>query len=172
MDDTRYDSDTQGLLNDMSGVLDAAYHRIGMEAPRHNGRPVMAMIRSDVPAATDDDFQVWMEAWRSFLTILFHEGPHPERVMRRLYAFVWAVDREKLANMSQTDLALLFKETRAAVSLRVNLLFSGYLKAQGFRATRVPGQKTEGACKTFARKAAGNHNRKSGRKKGDTPKKP
>jgi hypothetical protein len=82
-------------------------------------------------------------------------------------ALTWCVSRENLANMTQTDLALLTHETRAAWCHRVKLIYSDYLKSRGFRGTRVPGQKSEGATKTYARKARGNNSRKSGRKKGE-----
>lgn len=154
------------LCDHIDSVLDAAYQRLGMEAPRHNGRPMLPMIRSEMPV-DDEEAIIWLEAWRAFLNILFDAGPHPERVIKRLYALVWAVDREKVANMSQTGMALLFKETRAATNARIVALYTDFLKKKGFRGTKVPGQKSETACQTFSQKAKGNTSRKSGKKKGD-----
>lgn len=151
----------------MDELLDSAYHRMGVESPRHNGRPVVVMVREEVQRAGEDDALVYVEAWRAFLEILFATGPRPDRVMKRLFALVWAVNRERLANMSQTDLALMMKETRAATQLRIRLLYTDFLKSRGFRGTRVPGQKSETASRISAAKAKGNTNRKSGRKKGD-----
>jgi len=152
----------------IDGVLDAAYQRLGMPAPpTRNGRPVRAMMLEELPPRDDEEFIIWLEAWRAMMKILFHEGAHPERVIKRLFAFTWAVDREQLANMTQTDLALMFQETRAAVSHRINLLFSDYLKANKFKCTRVSGQKSETARTISAAKAKNNKNRKAGRKKGD-----
>lgn len=154
------------LSEHIDGVLDAAYHRIGMQPPKHNGRPMLAMLKSEMPTEEDEAW-VWIEAWRAFLNILFDAGPHPERVMKRLYALVWAVDREKVVNLSQTGLALLFKETRAASSARIGLLYTEFLKSKGYRGTKVPGQKSESACQNFALRAQGNTSRRKGKKKGD-----
>jgi hypothetical protein len=115
----------------------------------------------------NEEFQTWLEAWRAFMAVIWQEGPSPEKGLKRLIALTWCVAREYLANMTQTDLALLTHETRAAWCHRVKLVYTDYLKARGFRGTRVPGQKREGATKTYAAKARGNQSRKSGRKKGD-----
>lgn len=155
------------ICEHIDGVLDAAYHRMGMEAPRHNGRPMMAMIRSEMPT-DEDEALIWLEAWRAFINILFDAGPHPDRVTKRLYALVWAVNREKVADLSQTGVALLFKETRAATNARIAAVYTDFLKKRGYRGTKVPGQKSETACQTFSQKAKGNTSRRSGKKKGDT----
>ena len=153
------------LQQHMDGCLDAAYHRLGMMAPRHNGRPMLAQLRAELPPPGDDEVLIWLEAWRSFLNILFDAGPSPERVLKRLYALVWAVDRERLANMSQTDLAELFRETRAAQQARIKMVYSEFLRRRGYRGTKVPGQKTEGACVKFALGAKGNTNRRCGKRR-------
>lgn len=162
------DPELQGLAADMEQVLNAAYCRAGIELPKRNGRPMAVQMREEMPARTDEEFIVWLEAWAGFLDILFEQGPHPERVMRRLYALVWAVAPERIATMKQTELALLFKETRAAVSQRVRLIFSSYLAANGFKATRVPGQKRASAVEKYRTAQKGNSNRRAGRKKGDS----
>lgn len=154
-------------IDHIDDVLDAAYHRMGVQAPRHNGRPVLVMVRDALPPPNDEELIIWLEAWGAFLTILFAEGASPLKVLKRLFAFVWAVRRELLVNMTQTELGLLMGETRAAVSHRVNVVYSDYLKRMGFRGTRLPGQKSETSRETFARKAAGNTSRASGRKAGE-----
>ena len=155
------------LEHHMDGCLDAAYHRLGMMAPRHNGRPMMAHIRAELPPAEDDEVLIWLEAWRAFLRLLFEAGPRPDRVLKRLYALTWAVDREKLAHMSQTELAELLGETRAAMQQRIKLVYNDQLSRMGFRGTRVPGQNTETTCRKLERAQKGNTNRRNGRRKGD-----
>lgn len=152
----------------IEAVLDAAYHRMGCVTPRRNGRAITQMVTEAKEGMDDDELWVWLEAWRGMMSILWQEGPSPERALKRLMAFTWAVSRESLANMSMTDLALLTHETRAAWSHRVKVVYSDYLKSRGYRGTRVPGQKSEGSTKVYARVAAGNTSRRSGRKKGDT----
>ena len=164
----RRESDVMLELEEhMEAVLDTSYSRMGCVAPRRNGRPVVQMVDAVEREVGGEEFQIWLEAFRGFMAILWQEGPSPEKALKRLIALTWCVSRENLANMTQTDLALLTHETRAAWCHRVKVVYTDYLKARGFRGTRVPGQKSETATKTYARKAAGNRSRKSGRKKGD-----
>lgn len=155
------------LEEHIESVLDASYRRMGCVAPRRNGRPVVQMVDAFEREVGSEEFQIWLEAFRGFMAVLWQEGPSPEKALKRLIALTWCVSRENLANMTQTDLALLTHETRAAWCHRVKLVYTDYLKARGFRGTRVPGQKSEGSTKIYARVATGNKSRKSGRKKGD-----
>lgn len=147
--------------------LHAAYLAMGCVAPTRNGKPVPEMVAHVEREVDDEEFVIWMEAWRGFLSILWQEGPSPEKALKRLIAMTWSVARENLANMSQTELALLTHETRAAWCHRIKVVYSDYLKSRGFRGTRVPGQKSESSTKIYAQTATGNVSRRSGRKKGD-----
>lgn len=147
-------------------VLDEAYRRMGCVAPRRNGRPVIQMVDA-VREETGDEMIIWLEAWRAFLAILWAEGPSPLKALKRLMALTWCVSRENLANMTQAQVGELMGETRAAVSARVRVVYVEFLKAHGFRGTRVPGMKSDAATKAYAKRAEKNVNRKSGRKKGD-----
>ena len=166
-EEQRFDPEIQELIEHMDGSLDAAYHRLGMEAPKHNGRPMVMQMQQMLPPPGDEEQVIWLEAFRAFLDFLFTQGPRPDRVLRRLFAITWAVNPELLVGMSQTQVAELMKETRAAFQLRVKVVYSDYLRSKGYRGTSVPGQKSETARQTFAARAKGNKNRLKGRKKGD-----
>lgn len=160
------------LSDHIDEVLDVSYRRMGCVAPTRNGRPVVQMIDSYEREIDDEDFEIWLEAWRGFMSILWQEGPSPEKALKRLIALTWCVSRENLADMSQTELGLLTHETRAAWCHRIKVVYTDYLKSRGFRGTRVPGQKREGSTNIYARKATGNKSRRSGRKKGDAARPP
>jgi len=163
------DAEVAALDGHIHAVLDAAYHRMGCAAPLHNGRPVVQMVHDAVEQLPEEELEIWMEAWRGFLAVLWAEGPSPEKALKRLVSLTWAVSREHLANMSQTDLGLLTHETKAAWCHRIKLVYSDYLRSRGFRGSRVPGQKSETATQIYARAARNNTSRKRGRKKGDEP---
>lgn len=118
------------------------------------------VARESVGRETDDESVVRVETLQRLLGFLFEEGPHPGRTMRRLYAVAWALRRDLLMSMTQTELAQMFAETRAAQSWRIKRIFSGTVERSGCRGRRVPGQRGEDACAAYAARARGNHNRK------------
>lgn len=162
------DPEIQEILDEVTRVIDSAYHRMGVTAPTHNGKPVVQMVGSSIRGMNSDELEIWMGAWGAFLAIIFAEGPSPERICKRLHAFTWCVAREHLANMNQTQLGMMWKETRAAVQHRIEALYTNYLKKMGYRGTHVPGMKSETARKTLSEKAKGNTNRAHGKRQGDT----
>jgi len=92
------------------------------------------------------------------LDYIFQEGPHPGKVIRRLYALAQTFKPALVLDMSREDLAILLGETRAANSKRLQML-----EAYG----RAAGNKGEDH-RAAAKKAARNNN---SRKKG-TPRPP
>jgi len=160
------------LEQEIEGVLDTAYRRMGCEPPRRNGKPMLQMVHDEIREMDGDELVIWMEAWRSMFALFFDGGPHPAQVLKNIYALAWCVAREHVANMTQTQLGELFGETRAAWCERIKIVYVDFLKKRGFRGTRVPGQKTEGATKVYAGVQKDNKNRASGRRKGEAPKPP
>lgn len=114
-----------------------------------------------------DDFSRTYAAWFGrLLAFFFAEGPHPGVVLRRLYMVARRYGPDLIWGMNGTDLGMMFGESRAAQSYRINLLFDG-LKAAGVRGNRGAGCKREEARETYAECATGNHNRRrsAGKKK-------
>jgi len=102
------------------------------------------------------------EAFSRLLGYIFADGPHPGVTMRRLYALAYAKDKSLIRNMSMTDLAQMFGETKAAQSWRINRMYTDYLKSTGMRGCKIPGQKSESARETYSDLQQGNKNRTKG----------
>jgi hypothetical protein len=70
-----------------------------------------------------------------------------------------AEDRDLLAWVTQTEFAIGFQETRAAMCARRKRKVKRTLLLNGYSATTAPGGKSEAAIATYAEAARGNHNR-------------
>lgn len=92
---------------------------------------------------------------RALLRFIFSDGPHPRSAARRLYFIAHTFAPEHIVNMTEADLAELFGEGKANVSAAINRLF-GDIKAN------IPGHKSRGARRTYARIRKGNRNRAGG----------
>jgi len=108
--------------------------------------------------------ELLQEFFQRFLDFVFEEGPHPGWVMRRVYALARRYRPELILHMNGTDLGLLFGETRAAQSHRMQLLFDR-LRQAGVRGGRGGGCKSQGSREVYASAARGNHNRAKGKKR-------
>jgi hypothetical protein len=148
----------------VSDVLAAAYRRLrsGHEAiDTHT--PLDALMREEegMPA---DERVVRAEAFRAILADFFADGPHPAKVMRRVFALTKAYAPELILNMTCQDLGNMFGETRAAVSWRINQLHNKRVKAAGANGTHVRFQKSETTRAKYRLAAKGNKNRAKGAK--------
>ncbi len=85
-------------------------------------------------------------------------------MLRRLYMLARRYRPELILHMNGTDLGMLFGETRANQSYRMQLIFDR-LKAAGVRGNRGGGCKTESSRGSYAEAAEGNHNRAGGKRK-------
>ncbi|PAW76800.1 MAG: hypothetical protein B9S32_13765 [Verrucomicrobia bacterium Tous-C9LFEB] len=126
-----------------------------------NHTPLDALIAKEESMGLDWDVRA--EGINRLLDYFFVDGVHPGRVIRRVYAIAWALKRGGVERMSQTDIAALLGETRAAQSKRIRMIFNGHLAKSGFRACQAPGQKSASAVKTYSARQKGNHNRKGGK---------
>jgi hypothetical protein len=105
-----------------------------------------------------------MAFFTKFFDFLYEDGPHPGWVLRRLYVLARRYRPELILEMNGTDLGLMFGETRASQSYRMQQIFDR-LKLSGVRGFRGGGCKTESAREAYAESAEGNHNRAGKRKK-------
>ncbi len=112
----------------------------------------------------EDGERLRQEFFQRFFDFLFEDGPHPGWVLRRLYVLARRYRPDLVLRMNGTDLGLLFGETRAAQSYRMQLIFDR-LRGAGARGFRGGGCKSEGSREAYAASAAGNHNRAKGKKK-------
>ncbi len=107
---------------------------------------------------SEDEMALLVEFFRRVFDFIFEEGAHPGWVLRRVYALARRYRPDLILHMNGTDLGLLFGETRAAQSYRMQLIFDR-LRMSGVRGFRGGGCKSEESRATYAASAAGNHNR-------------
>lgn len=144
-------------------VLGVVYRREGMVEFPDNRTPLSDLLQREDGELSKDVFTqdpaVMQEAFSRLLNYFFADGPHPGCVLRRVFAVAWALRPSLITHMRQTDIALMFGETKAAMSWRINQIFTGYLKAAGMRGTRVPGQKSQASISNYSAAQMGNQNR-------------
>ena len=95
---------------------------------------------------------------------LLAEGNHPLAIMKRLYAAGAAMNIEAFASLTMEERALMFGETKAAVSFRMKKL-SGMIERAGMKGSRLPGQKSKDSTANYSAAQIGNQNRRSKRLK-------
>lgn len=100
---------------------------------------------------------------RRVLLFFYADGMHPGAVLRRVYALAKAIDPELIGDMTCDDLALMFGETKAAQSWRIQRIFSGYQRAAGVNGFKASFQKSESARAAYSRAQRGNNNRSAGK---------
>ena len=115
----------------------------------------------DVERNDDAKFQLFAEWMRLWFDFVFEDGPHPGWALRRVYALARRYRPHVIMHMNGTDLALIFGESRAAQSWRMQQLFDR-LKACGVAGNRGSGFKMESTRVGYAKAAKGNHNRRGG----------
>lgn len=103
------------------------------------------VLQAIVRAAWQD---LGSRAWESSLCAAFQN-----------FAVLAGEDRDLLAFVTQTEFAVAFRQTRAAVCARRVRKVRSMLERAGFRGTTGPGGKSLTARRHFAEAAQGNHNR-------------
>ena len=136
------------MLREELAKFDDGIHELAAEAPDR--------------ADTAWLFRMW---WSRLWQFFYADGPHPGVVIRRVFMLARRYAPELILHMNGTDLGIMWGDTRAAQSHRINVMFDG-LRSAGVRGNRGGGCKREGTRKTFAKSATGNQNRKkTGRNK-------
>lgn len=147
----------------MLGVLGKLDRKIGDSYLACEGAPNESealSMESGSEAAGDSVTQfIRVQAMRAMFRYCLVEGPDIAKVMKRFYGLGRAYYPELLWNMSDEDLAVMFGETRAAVSARRNRIVTKKLADAGFKGTRVRCQKSEGSIEKYADAQIGNRNR-------------
>ena len=99
---------------------------------------------------------------RTLVNYFFKDGPHPWKVMRRVYFLAHSFFPDLVLNMSEEDLSEIFGETRANCNHSLNLMFAN-LKVN------IPGHKSPAARRTYAQIRKNNRNRAGGSVQIQTP---
>jgi len=101
---------------------------------------------------------------KALFRYILAEGNHPLKIMKRLYAAGAGFREEAFSRLTMEERALMFGETKAAVSWRMKAL-SGLIDLAGMRGTKLPGQKSAAATANYSACQAGNSNRKKKRRR-------
>lgn len=96
---------------------------------------------------------------RGLLAFLTSKGLHPAAVLKQLYAAGRGFGQEPFCSLTMGEAALMFGETKAAVSWRCKVL-SGKIELAGMKGSRLPGQKRPETRETYSAAQRGNCNRR------------
>ena len=106
---------------------------------RDPAHEVIAAEEAEEFAAIADRHEVGPRLLREFfdrfMDCVFEDGPHPGAALRRVYMLARRYTPEKILHMNGTDLGMLFGESRASQSHRMQLIFDR-LKGAGVRGNR------------------------------------
>lgn len=152
---------------DMDAALRRYYRRTGAEAA-HTDMPYdeMLALESDGLDGDPGDYE-WRQraiGARSIFTYILSEGPHPTKLLKRLFAAGRGLDIKPFSEFTMEEAAMLCGEVKATHSARCKLL-SRLLADAGMRGVRLPGQKTPESSESYAKAAAGNTHRADSVKK-------
>jgi hypothetical protein len=103
----------------------------------------------------------WMQGWLDFV---FKDGPTLGAALRRLYTIARRYRPDAVAHMNGTEIGLMWGQSRAAESYRLQTIFDG-LKRAGAAGYRGGGAKREETRAKYAAAANGNQNRAMGKKR-------
>lgn len=141
-------------------ALAVAFQREG-RVPFTPATPItIAELFEQAPGDGEEELKIKAETLLRFLYFCFQDGPHPGCTLRMLYLLAQRLAPELVLSMNGAELADIFGETRAAWSARNNRIFTGYLKARGFKAAKGRLQKSDAAAAKYASAARGNTNRR------------
>ena len=121
------------------------------------------LAESDDGETADEDE---MDRRRLICRVLFRfflgEGPHPSKILKRVFAVGRALRMPFFTELSMTEAALMLGETKAAHSYRMKTL-SGLIKRTGQHGVRLSGQKSSQASAAYSAAQRGNTNRRGKR---------
>lgn len=103
--------------------------------------------------------RIRVQTIRTLFRYLLAEGPHPCKLMKRMFAVGRGLDIEPFSALTMTEAAMMFSETKAAHSWRMKVL-SGVIELAGMHGSRLPGQKSKTATPNYQAAQRGNQNRR------------
>jgi len=157
------DSDVNAHDQVIRDTLQSAYTRGGDRIAVDNHTPRDAL--EELEEMRESAAAVELDCYRRLMGFFFADGPHPAKVVRRVYACAKAFNPELCAHMTCQELATLLGETRAAVSWRIKAVVNHFCEARGVKALRASFQRSDESCAKYAAAARGNKSRRIGSKK-------
>lgn len=144
-----------------------AWQRQGGQVPwdevEHSDLTAADVVHVDVAGQSVEEIR--RTVFLALMEFFWAEGPHPIKVLKRLFHITLNVDPKRLYFMNQTQLARLLNETRAAFCAREKKVWEEFLSSRGFVGTRGPGKKSDEARATYRRLRRGNTCRLGGKKR-------
>ena len=140
----------------INSMLAAHYYRRNDPAgmPDRHHTPLAALTESDeldTPAET----AIRTETLARFFAFCAQDDPHPANVMRNFFAVVHAIAPDafgaSFTDLSCSEYALLFAESKVAHSNRCRLLFTKFLAARGAKTAIAGFQRCQAAGWKFGR---------------------
>lgn len=119
-------------------------------------------VLHDDDALTQEVREARLATFQELMDFVWAEGPNPMAALKRLFAITRCGSPQHLAFMTQSDVAILLNETRAATQSREERVWEKFLEGEGFVGTRGRLKKNDAARATYAQKQKGNHNRQGG----------
>lgn len=112
----------------------------------------------------EEAVRMFMEAHAALLDFLFADGPHPAKVMRRLYAWVKKYRPELIWDAGYRQMSVLLCESHGAMEWRIGALIDDFAEAKGLVGVKAPWQRNSDACEGYSKAQKGNANRVGGKK--------
>ena len=113
----------------------------------------------------EEALRMLLEAHFWLLDFLFAEGPHPGRVMRRLYAWVKKFRPSAIWDAGYRHLGELLGESHGTMEWRIGALIDGYAASKGIKGVKMPWQRGADVSATLSAAQRGNTNRLGGKKR-------
>ena len=118
----------------------------------------------DVERGNREAMRMWLEANAWLLDFFFADGPHPAKVMRRVYAWTKKFRPANIWDAGFRDLAKLLGESHAAMEWRIGVMIDGYAAGKGVVGNKMPWQRGAEVCASYSAAQKNNVNRLGGKK--------
>ena len=113
---------------------------------------------------SEEAMRIFLESSAWLLDFFFADGPHPAKVMRRVYAWTKKFRPANIWDAGFRDLANLFGESHGAMEWRIGRMIDDYAKGKGINGHKMPWQRGQDVCAAYAAVQKGNVNRLGGKK--------
>lgn len=150
-------------MNEVHDALAKAYRRKGRTWDPLTEPTSLDVMTSREDSMEPDESLVRARAVELWLRRIWESGVNFSDALKHLLTDVRAFAPELLLNMTGEEIAALFGQGRASESWRVKHRVNDVLARAGFRNPQLRHQKSQTACRTYARVQRGNSNRVKGR---------
>ncbi len=120
-------------------------------------------VTDGIEDADDETRHAMADMLSRMFDFVWAEGPCLLKASKRWYALTRYFSPQHLAHMNQTEVAIILNEPSGSTSAR-EMRVEKWLKEKGFFGTGLAFKKSAEARGSYARRAAGNLNRKGGKK--------